>query len=130
MHSLPIWEELRELLTAHARPSTHAPDVNMDKVCAWIKPNAALLHAHCSLAYPSWINVRKADVHRPAEHMLAVFRDGSRAAPQGLIGLRRAVGTDDVDGTPPADGAVHLPNDVEEAGSMLVDCSARQSRKK
>jgi hypothetical protein len=60
----------------------------MDKVCARIKPNAALLHAHCGLAYPSWINVGKADVYRAAKHMLAVFRDGSRAAPQGLVGLR------------------------------------------
>ena len=84
----PVREEANKLLTGHPRPSANAADIDVDEIGAWIEADAAVLQAHCCLPHARGVNVGKADVHSPPEHMLAVLGDGARAAPKGLVGLR------------------------------------------
>jgi hypothetical protein len=61
----------------------------------------------------SWV-ARNEEVDRVAAHVLAEARNARRAAAQHRVGLRRAVGGDDVDRLLAVDVAVDFPEDVEQ----------------
>ena len=102
---------------AHPRPGAHRADVEVDERAVGLRvpADAAALHLHADRPDLVDRDVGEVEVHRLAEHVLAVLGHRAGAAAQGGVGLGRAVGRDDVDGVLRADGAVGLPHHVEQA---------------
>ena len=112
---LSIREEARELVLIHARPGAHVARVDMHESARTVIPHAAILEAHGGSTQACRVHVRQADIHRPAEHVLAVLGNAAGAAPQHAVRFRRAIGRNDIHRFTRADFAIKLPKNVEEA---------------
>ncbi len=117
VHGLLIGEQPHELVARHARPGADRSDIEMHegRVRVWIEADAATLQAHPDLADSRRGHVGQVEVHRLAEHVLAVLGDGARAAPQHGVSVGRAIGGHDVERLLGAELALHLPDDIEQA---------------
>ena len=117
VHGLLIGEQPHELVARHARPGADRSDIEMDegRVRVWIEADAATLQTHPDLADSRRGHVGQVEVHRLAEHVLAVLGDGARATAQHGVGVGRAIGGHDVEGLLGAELALHLPDDIEQA---------------
>lgn len=117
MQRLAVREQRHQLAAAHARPRADVADVEMHEGRArlGIVADAAALHLERGRAQLRQRHAGNVEVHRLAEHVLALLGDARRAAAQHGVGGRRAIGGDDVDVVARADGAVDLPHQIEQA---------------
>ena len=116
MHGAAVREHLGELVMGHARPVTDAAGVEMDerRSRGRIEADAAALQAKPGGADLLERHVRNVEVHRVAEHVLAVARHAGGAAAEHGVGGGGAVGGDDLDRLLAVDVAVDFPEDVEQ----------------
>ncbi len=99
MQRLAVGEQRDQLPAAHLGPVADIADVEMHEGRSGrrIVADAAALHLEADLAQPLQLDVGDVEIHRLAEHVLALLGDALAAAAQHRIGLRRAVAADDVD---------------------------------
>ena len=116
-------ENADQLLARHARPHADAAGVHVDKRRAGgrIVADAADLHAEADFAEFRQRNAGNVEVHRLAEHVLAVLGDGLGAAAQHGVGVRRAIAADNVDWARGARRLIDLPEQVEQVRVHLLD---------
>ena len=114
MNGALIGEQADELAAVHARPMAHAAGIEMHegRVGARVIADTAALHAQADRADALRRHVRQIEIDGLAERMLALLRHIAGAPAQGLVGLRRAIGGDDMYGLARAGGAVHFPEQI------------------
>ena len=110
--------DLRHLGVADRRtPVAHIADVEMHEGRARgrIVADAAALQAQPDIAQLFQRRAGDIEVHRLAEHVLAVIGDAVAARPQHRVGGRRTIAAHDVDDLVAADLAGRFPDEVVEA---------------
>ena len=105
-----------QLIMGHARPVTDAAGIEMNerRSRGRIEADAAALQAKAGGADLLERNSGDEEIHRVAEHVLAVASHAGRTAAEHGIGGGGAVGGDDLDRLLAVDVAVDFPEDVEQ----------------
>ncbi|MCY1296698.1 hypothetical protein D9M70_461020 [compost metagenome] len=116
MHGLAIREEACEFGAAHARPGANAANIHVNERRAGgrVIADATHLELHADFAQRLQLHVGKVEVHRLAEHVLALLGDALRARTQHAVGCRRTIGRDDVDIIARTALLVDFPDEVEK----------------
>ena len=115
-YGLPIGEQTGQRVSAHLRPISDRPAVDMHPrgVAGRVEAHAAGLRAHGDVANARRADVEKMRVDRLALHMLRMLGHLSRPPAQHRVGLRRTIAGQDVDRLGRPGLAIDLPDDVEE----------------
>ena len=115
-YRLPVREQPRERVAAHAGPVAHrsAVDMHPGRRAGRVESHAPRLHAHRDVTDARRADVDEMGVDRLAFHMLGILGDLMRAAAKHGVGPRRTVAGQNVDRLRRTQLAVDLPDDVEE----------------
>ena len=116
MDRLAVGEHREKLLAVHARPVPDIADIHMHegRTRTWIVADAADLHLQPDGPQLGEFHVRQVEIHRLAEHVLALLGDAVAAFAQHRVRRRRPVGGHDVDVVARARSAIDLPDEVEQ----------------
>ena len=112
-----VGEQAHQFLAADARPVADIADVHVDegRTRGRIIADAAALHLEADIAQLLQRHAGDVEIHRLAEHVLALLRHAPGAAAQHGVGRRRAITADDLDVARGAAFAIRLPDQVKQA---------------
>ena len=116
MQGVAVGEDAHQLLARHARPVADVAGVHVDEGRAGgrVEADAAELHLQADRAQLGERHVGNVEVHRLAEHVLAVLGDALRAAAEHAVGRRRAIAAHHLDVIVRSGLLVDLPEQVEQ----------------